>query len=160
MTSFLLTCPEALVPNRNAVSISHISTQYQGPIWLIWINSIPGWIHIYLPWWRHQMETFSALLAICAGNSPASGEFPAQRPMMRSFDVFFDLCQRLRKQSWGWWFETLSRPLWCPCNDYKVWPMLLSGMLEHRKMLIHCGLNIYIYICGLHFKIHLAEWIL
>ena len=38
------------------------------------------------------METFSALLAICAGNSPASGEFPAQRPMTRSFDVFFDLC--------------------------------------------------------------------
>ena len=42
-------------------------------------------------WWRHQMETFSALLAICAGNSPATGEFPAQRPVTRSFDVFFDL---------------------------------------------------------------------
>ena len=37
------------------------------------------------------METFSALLAICAGNSPVSGEFPAQRPMTRSFDVSFDL---------------------------------------------------------------------
>ena len=43
-------------------------------------------------WWRHQMGTFSALLAICAGNSPASGEFPAQRPVTRSFDGFFDLC--------------------------------------------------------------------
>ena len=42
-------------------------------------------------WWRHQMETFSALLAICAGNSPVIGEFPAQRPVTRSFDVFFDL---------------------------------------------------------------------
>ena len=42
-------------------------------------------------WWRHQMETFSALLAICAGNSPVPGEFPAQRPVTRSFDVFFDL---------------------------------------------------------------------
>ena len=31
------------------------------------------------------------LLAICAGNSPFTGEFPAQRPVMRSFDVFFDL---------------------------------------------------------------------
>ena len=40
-------------------------------------------------WWRHQMETFSALLAICAGNSPVPGEFPAQRPVTRSFDVFF-----------------------------------------------------------------------
>ena len=36
------------------------------------------------------METFSALLAFCAGNSPFTGEFPTQRPVMRSFDVFFD----------------------------------------------------------------------
>ena len=55
-------------------------------------------------WWRHQMETFSALLAIFAGNSPVTGEFPAQRPVMRSFDVFFDLRlnERLSKQSWSW----------------------------------------------------------
>ena len=38
-------------------------------------------------WWRHEMETFSALLAICAENSPVPGEFPAQRPVTRSFDV-------------------------------------------------------------------------
>ena len=44
------------------------------------------------PWWRHQMETFSALLAICAGNSPVTGEFPSQRPVTRSFDVFFFIC--------------------------------------------------------------------
>ena len=37
------------------------------------------------------METFSALLAICAENSPVPGEFPTQRPVTRSFDVFFDL---------------------------------------------------------------------
>ena len=36
------------------------------------------------------METFSALLAICARNSPVPGEFPAQRPVTRSFDVFVD----------------------------------------------------------------------
>ena len=70
-----------------------------------------------LLWWRHQMETFSALLANCAGNSPVTGEFSAQRPVTRSFDVFFDLRlnmlnKRLSKQSWGWWFETLSRSLW------------------------------------------------
>ena len=49
------------------------------------------------------METFSALLAICAGNSPIPGEFPAQRPVTRSFDVFFDLCpnKQLSKQSAG-----------------------------------------------------------
>ena len=37
------------------------------------------------------MEAFSALLAICAWNSPVTGEFPTQRPVTRSFDVFFDL---------------------------------------------------------------------
>ena len=52
-------------------------------------------------WWRHQIETFSALLAICAGNSPVPGEFPTQRPVTRSFDVYFDLRpnKRLSKQS-------------------------------------------------------------
>ena len=37
------------------------------------------------------METFSALPALCAGNSPIPGEFPTQRPVARNFDVFFDL---------------------------------------------------------------------
>ena len=71
------------------------------------------------PWWRDQMKTFSALLAICEGNLPVRGEFPAKRPVTRSFDVFFDLRlnKRLRKQSWGWWFETLSRPLCRHFND-------------------------------------------
>ena len=75
-------------------------------------------------WWRHQMETFSALLAICAGNSPVPGEFPAQRAVMRSFYVFFDLRlnERLSKQSWGWWFEMLSCPLWRHCNGVATFP--------------------------------------
>ena len=41
----------------------------------------------YSPCWRHQMETFPALLALCVGNSPVTSEFPAQRPVTRSFDV-------------------------------------------------------------------------
>ena len=67
-----------------------------------------------MTWWHHQMETFSTLLAICAGNSPVSGEFPAQRPVTRTFDVFFDLRlnRRLNKQWWGWWFETPLCSLW------------------------------------------------
>ena len=51
---------------------------------------------IVIAWWRHQMETFSALLAICAGKSPVPVEFPTQRPVTRSFDVFLDL--RLNKR--------------------------------------------------------------
>ena len=70
------------------------------------------------PWWCHRMKIFSALLAICVGNSSVTGEFPAQRPVTRSFDVFFDLRmnKRLSKPSWGWWFETPSRPLWRHCD--------------------------------------------
>ena len=82
-------------------------------------------------WWRHQIETFSALLALCAGYSPVTGEFPppppppthphthTQRPVTRSFDVFFDLRlnKRLSKQSWGWWFETPSRSSRHHCNE-------------------------------------------
>ena len=47
-----------------------------------------------------KWKTFSALLAICVGNSPVTDEFPTQRPVMRSFDVFFDLHLNkwLRKQ--------------------------------------------------------------
>ena len=69
-------------------------------------------------WWRHQMETFFVLLALCAGNSPVTVEFPVQRPVTRRFDVFFDLClnKRLSKQWRGWWFETPSRPFWRHCN--------------------------------------------
>ena len=50
------------------------------------------------------MGTFSALQAICAGNSLVTGEFPAQRPVTRSFDVFFDLHlnKPLSKQWWGY----------------------------------------------------------
>ena len=61
-----------------------------------------------LPWRRHQMETLSALLVLCAGNSPVTGEFPSQRPVTRSFGVFFDLRlnKRLSKQSRREWIET------------------------------------------------------
>ena len=52
------------------------------------------------------------------GEFTGPGEFPAQRPVTRSFDVFFDLCpnKRLSKQPWGWWFETTSWSLWRHCN--------------------------------------------
>ena len=53
------------------------------------------------PWWRHQMETFSALLAICAGNSPVTGEFPTQRPVTRSIDVFFFICAWMNNHEAG-----------------------------------------------------------
>ena len=72
-------------------------------------NRFNSWFTDLFTWWRHQMETFSALLATCAGNSPVPGEYPSQRPVTQSFGVFFDLRlnKRLSKQSLGWWFETI-----------------------------------------------------
>ena len=54
-------------------------------------------------WWRHQMDTFSALLTLCERNSPITGEFLSQGPVSRSFYVFFDLSpnKRSSKQSWA-----------------------------------------------------------
>ena len=83
-------------------------------------------------WWRQQIETFSALLTICTGNSPVPGEFPAQRPVTRSCDVFFDLRlnKRLSKQSWGWWFETQLCPLWRHRNEKPTMTCFHAGLLK------------------------------
>ena len=95
------------------------------------------------------METFSASLVLCAGNSPVTGEFPAQRPVTRSFDVFFDLRlnKRLSKQSWGWWFETPSRSLWRHCNVYKIAAYRSPDFTDNCSQgSIYQYIHIYIYI--------------
>ena len=86
------------------------------------------------------METFSTLLVICAGNSPVPGEFPAQRPVTRSFDVFFDLCLNkwLSKQSWGCWFERLSRPSWRHCNVMIIHNHLSFIKYQHELTALNC----------------------
>ena len=101
--------------------------RYGGAVMYLWvtfcyISMHDFWrltIEEYHDWWRHQMEIFSALLALCAGNLPVTNKFPAQRPVTWSFDVFFDrrLNKWLSKQPWGWWFETPSWSLWHHCND-------------------------------------------
>ena len=76
---------------------------------------------------------------LCAGNSPVTGEFPSQRPMTRSFDVFFDLRlnKRLSKQSKSWWFETPRRSLLRHSFGLQVRPLCLK-----RRYLLCCGLSI------------------
>ena len=87
--------------------------------------------------WKHFL-----ILAICAGNSPVPGEFPAQRPVTQSFDVFFDLCLNkwLSKQSWGWWFETVLCPLSCHCNGVSNIEETnrLATCQPLRKQTVHC----------------------
>ena len=76
----------------------------------------------YISWhdgaikWKHFPHNWPFVREI--HRSPVNS--PHKRPMTRSFDVFFDLNKRLSKQSWGWWFETLARPLWRHCNDVTI----------------------------------------
>ena len=75
---------------------------------------------------------FRATGHLC-GEFTVPGEFPAQKPGTRSFNVFFDLHlnKRLSKQSSGCWFETLSRPLWRHCND--IVAEHVENMAEHSE---------------------------
>ena len=113
------------------------------------------------------METFSALQALCAGNLPVTGELPSQRPMTWSFDVFCNLRlnKRLSKQSWCWWFETLSRSLWRHCNA-KVTSRLQDSLLykshdfyssfhEHSRM---CYFSTGYKICRVKFRLNMVEF--
>ena len=69
---FDILCPEILYFDHTEL----IST---------WISPLLIW------WWCHQIEIFSMFVVLCEGNSPVTGGFPQQRPVMWSFDVFFDL---------------------------------------------------------------------
>ena len=101
-------------------------------------------------WWRHQMKTFSALLTLFPGNSLVTDEFPPQRPVTRSFDIFFDqrLNKRLSKHSTRRWFETPSCSLWHHCNEsinsadaIRWWRVLLTAWILSRIMVNHMYLN-------------------
>ena len=61
-------------------------------------------------WWRQQMKTFSALLALCTGNSPHKGQWRGA--------LICALNKQLSKQRWSWWFETPTHSLWRHCNTY------------------------------------------
>ena len=93
------------------------------------------------PWWRHQMGTFSALLVLCVGNSSVTGEFPTQRPVTRSFDVFFDLClnKRLNKQRRRRWFGTPLRSLWRHIFKYYSVLLLNQGWSRYSFNILHAA---------------------
>ena len=97
----------------NALTVDSISYEkYRHP--RLNLNSIT--IHDDVIKWKQFLRYWPFVRRI--HRSPVSGEFPSQRPVTRSFDVFFDL--RLNKlsskQSWGWWFEMPSWSLWRHCD--------------------------------------------
>ena len=98
-------------------------------------------------WWHHQMEACSAPLALCEGNPPVTGGFPSQRPVTRSFDVFFDLRlnKQLCKQPKRRWFGTPSRSLWRYCNEHghdcKILPF------DSCSTWLLCGISFCFWCC-------------
>ena len=78
---------------------------------------ISNCVYTYLMMTSSNGNIFRVTGPLC-GEFTGPGEFPAQRPVTRSFGVFFDLRlnKRLSKQSWGWWFEMPPWSLWRQCN--------------------------------------------
>ena len=116
------------------------STLNSGPVMGTW--TLPsGWNlsscqhpenpQIVWPWWRHQMETSSALLALCAGihRSPVNITHKGQWRRALMFSLIWPFNKWFSKQSWGWWFETPSRSLWHHCNANHYWRPLCLRML-------------------------------
>ena len=66
------------------------------------------------------------------GELTGPGEFPAQRPVTQSFDVFFylRLNKRLSKQPWGWWFERPPWSLWRHRNGNKLFRANLANIFQ------------------------------
>ena len=84
---------------------------------------------LFLKWWRHQMETPSALLALCSGNSPVTAQ-------LWRFLVHLRLNNPLSKQS-----KRRVNALRCPCpQGIKIeadWSAMISRqpfwLICHRK---------------------------
>ena len=96
-------------------------------------GSIP--VHFWHGYEKFRMMTspngnISRVTGPLCGEFTSPGEFPAQRPVTRSLDVFFDLRlnKRLSKQPWGWWFETPSWSLWRQCNEFGPYWHYLTGI--------------------------------
>ena len=113
--------PPWLSHDTDLVILEHHGLNTTGFKFPICLGVTPAWVSI--AFLKRIMMTPSngnifALLALCAANWPITGEFPAQRPATRSFEVFCDLRlnKRLSKQSWGCWSETPSCLLWRQCN--------------------------------------------
>ena len=107
-----------------------------------------GW-HLAMPfcdqfsWWRHQMGPFSALLALCVGNSPALVN-SLHNGQWRGVLMFSLICVWIN--DWvnnheNWRFETPPWSLWRQCNGFlKVEYFTERLWLFQRIIIKYCTL--------------------
>ena len=131
---------------RSKVKVTEVTTQLNcfRTVTLIWIH-IWWWNDAYslmlfrrgalasIPWpgWYHQMETFSTLLALCAGSSPVTDELPSQRPVARRF-----MCSLIMYNTW----PNTSR-----CLIAITWDTYIEAEAKWRPL-------------TRHFQLHFLEW--
>ena len=97
-------------------------------------------------WWRHQMETFSALLAFVRGIHRSPVNFPHKGQWRGALMLSLICNKRLSKQSRRWWLETPSRSLWRHCNDtwcFLSMAMILSSQIQNGSWLTPYFLALY-----------------
>ena len=99
---------------------------FERPIWEARTMKSPTEQHfapfqLITPWWRHERETYSVLLALCMGNSPVTGEFPSQRPVTRTL-MFSFICAWIN----GWANNREAGDLRRHCAHYGVIVMTLA----------------------------------
>ena len=106
--------PYTAVDSKLVISDLFIRKHHVEKVHNTWRNSHPWSLFMMT---SSNGNIFRVTGPLC-GEFTGPGEFPTQRPVTRSFDVYFDLRlnKRLCKQSWGWWFETLLCPLWRHSN--------------------------------------------
>ena len=141
-----------------------------GPLWfghnmLTLVNLLSFRIRIStcsfarIPWWRHPMETYSALLHLCEGNPPVTGGFPLTKANDAELWCFFDLHlnKRPSKQSRRRWLETPSRSLWRHYNEKRL--HLLNLLVWYRYHVIRHR-NQWYFVLGRHIWILLLKWVI
>ena len=113
---------------------------------MIWHDDVIKWTH------------FPGYSQFVRGNSPVPGEFPAQRPVMQSFGVFFYLRpnKRLSKHSWGWWFEKASCSLWRHCNGFG--PADVSKTANKLLIQLISPWTKWLRFRKRYFQLHFREW--
>ena len=104
----------------------------------VWTGKVKSFIENIDPMMTSSNGNIFRVTGPLCGEFTGPGEFPAQRPMTRSFDVFFDLRlnKRLSKQPWGWWFETPAWSLWRHRNAfYTMYTVNISLLMtyHHKK---------------------------